>query len=127
MNASLQDLPLVTGQEIDFSFGAMGGELRFDLIEFEATLGSDLSTIGGLRYTASVGMNGLIGILPEFGGESVGCDLAENLGIPCAPCPNVVSEQCITISAKGIDGDLVDLAIEEILEMGTHEDCDLDE
>ena len=127
VNASLHDLPLVRGQEVDFSFGAMGGQLRFDFIDFVATLGSDLETIGGLTYTATIGMSELVDMLPEFGGENVGCELAENLGIPCAPCPNVASQQCITIAAKGITGDLVDLSIEEIAAMGTHPDCVLDD
>ena len=127
VNASMQALPLVSGQEVNFIFGAMGGQIRVDYIDFEATLSSDLETIGGLTYTATIGMAELVDMLPEFGGEEVGCDLAENLGIPCAPCGNMPSEQCITISAKGIDGNLVDIAIEEISEMGAHPDCDMDE
>ncbi len=127
VNASLQSIPLVTGEEVNFTFGAMGGQLRIDHIDFEGTLGSDLETIGGLTYTATIGMAELVDMLPEFGGESVGCELAENLGIPCEPCTNMPTEQCITISAKGIDGNRVDTSIVEIAEMGAHPDCDLDE
>ena len=88
VEASTETLPLVTGAEINFTFGAMGGQLRIDSIEFEGTLGSDLSSIGGLTYKAVVGMAELVDMLPEFGGESVSCDLAANLGIPCQPCPS---------------------------------------
>ena len=124
VDASTQALPLVTGEEVDFSFGAMGGQLRIDEIEFEATLSSDLQTIGGLRYQATVGMSELVDMLPEFGGESVSCDLAANLGIPCEPCPNQPSQQCITIAAEGVDGDAADINIEVITEAGVHPDCD---
>lgn len=125
VDAFTDSLPLVFGGETDFSFGAMGGQLRIEAMEFEATIGSDVQSIGGLTYRATLGMAELVSMLPEFGGESVSCDLAANLGIPCQPCVSDPSRQCITIAAKSIDGDAVDIDIEPILETGVHPDCDL--
>ena len=125
VEASSESLPLVTGAEVDFTFGAMGGQLRIDSIEFEGTLSSDLGSIGGLTYRAVVGMAELVDMLPEFGGESVSCDLAANLGIPCQPCPSNADLQCITIAAKGIDGDAVDTDLDEIMATGAHPNCDM--
>ena len=124
VEASIESLPLVTGEEVNFSFGAMGGQLRIDEIEFEATLSSDLQTIGGLRYQATIGMTELVDLLPEFGGESVSCDLAANLGIPCEPCPSNSSLQCITIAAEGVDGSAIDVGLEVIAAQGEHPECD---
>ena len=124
VEAQIDALPLVTGAEVDFSFGAMGGQLRIDSIEFEGTLGSSLDDIGGLSYTAVVGMAELVDMLPEFGGESVSCDLAANLGIPCQPCPSDNSLKCITIAAKSIRGEAVDTDLEFITETGVHPECD---
>lgn len=125
VEASTESLPLVTGAEVDFTFGAMGGLLRIDSIEFEGTLGSDLESIGGLTYKAVVGMAEVAEMLPEFGGESVSCDLAANLGIPCQPCPSNADLQCITIAAKGIDGDVVGTSLDEIAVTGAHPNCDM--
>ena len=127
VQASTQSLPLVSGEQVNFSFGVMGGQMRVEAMEFEATIGSDVQSIGGLSYIATVGMAELVGLLPEFGGESVSCDLAANLGIPCEPCASDPDLQCITIAAKSIGGDVVDIDIEPILEAGVHPNCDLAE
>jgi len=124
VDVDLADLPLVMGGEEDFTFGAMGGQLRFDSIGFEGTIASDVLSLGGLTYHAVMGMTELVNILPEFGGESVGCDLAENLGIPCEPCSNDPSANCIAIAAKGVTGDASDIDLEVITEQGTHPDCE---
>jgi len=124
MDVSIGTLPLITGREESFTFGAMGGQLRFDSINFEGTISSDLSALGGLTYHASMGIAGIVDILDEFGGEEVGCDLAENLGIPCEPCVNEPDANCITIAAKGISGTHTEVDLEVITDAGTHPDCD---
>jgi hypothetical protein len=124
VDVALDVLPLVSGGEENFIFGAMGGQLRFDSIEFEGTIASDVGSLGGLTYHAVLGMAELVNVLPEFGGESVGCDLAENLGIPCEPCANDPDANCIAIAAKGITGTATDIELEMITEQGTHPDCD---
>jgi hypothetical protein len=124
VDVALDALPLIMGGEEDFTFGAMGGLLRFDSIDFEGTISSDVRSLGGLTYHAVMGMSEVVDILPEFGGESVGCDLAENLGIPCEPCASDPSANCISIAAKGVTGEASDIDLEVITEQGTHPDCD---
>ncbi len=122
-HVSINELPLLTGGVADFEFGAQGGVLRFASLAFEGTVASDASSIGGIRYEAVMGVEEIVGLLPEFGDLDAVCDLADNLGIPCSPCPNDSSSQCIPLAAKGIRASAVDEAVSPVAEAGTHEDC----
>ena len=121
---SINELPLLSGGVSDFEFGAQGGVLRFASLLFEGTVASDATSLGGIRYEAVMGVTEIVGLLPEFGNLESVCDLAENLGIPCSPCPNNSELQCIPMAAKGIGADQIDQTLVNITEAGTHPDCE---
>lgn len=120
---SINELPLLSGGVADFEFGAQDGVLRFASLLFEGTVASDATTLGGIRYEAVMGVAEIVGLLPEFGDLQSVCDLAENLGIPCSPCPNSPALQCIPLAAKGIRADQIEQTLVTITEAGTHPDC----
>ncbi len=122
-HVSMNDLPRVSGGVEDFEFGAQGGQLRFASLAFEGTISSDASSIGGIAYEAVMGVDEIVDLLPEFGNLYDVCSLAENLGIPCSPCPGDAGLDCISFAAKGVRADLVDASLVPITEAGTHEDC----
>ena len=121
---SINELPLLSGGVSDFEFGAQGGVLRFASLLFEGTVASDATSLGGIRYEAVMGVAEIVGLLPDFGNVQSVCDLAENLGIPCSPCPNSSELQCIPMAAKGISAEQIDHTLVAIAEAGTHEDCE---
>jgi len=120
---SINELPFLSGGVADFEFGAQGGILRFASLTFEGTVSSDASTLGGIAYDAVMGAEEIVSLLPEFGNLDSVCDLAENLGIPCSPCPNDSARQCIPMAAKGIYASQIDETLVSIAEAGTHEEC----
>jgi len=123
-SVSLNELPFISGGVEDFAFGAHGGMLRFSSLAFEGTFASDGETMGGIAYEATMGVPELVDLLSDFGGEDELCSLSENLGIPCVDCGDGSGDSCISIAAKGIEANMIDVELIEITEAGTHEDCE---
>ena len=120
------DLPYVSGRVEDSTFGAYGGEIRFESFDFDTTISADGQSIGGMRYDAVFGVDEIVELLPDFGDVDSLCALASNLDIPCEPCPSDEDLSCIRVSSHHIQGTRVDNTLVPITEPGTHEDCDLD-
>lgn len=120
------DLPYVSGRVEDSTFGAYGGEVRFESFDFDTTIAADGQTIGGMRYDAVFGVEEIVALLPDFGDVDSLCTLAANLDIPCKPCPSDEALSCIRVSSHHIEGTRVDNTLVPITEPGTHEDCDPD-
>ena len=98
--------------------------LRFSSLAFEGTFASDGETIGGIAYEATLGVSELVELLSDFGDEEDLCSLSENLGIPCVDCGDGTGDSCISIAAKGIEANMIDVDLIEITEALTHEDCE---
>ena len=120
------DLPYVSGRVEDSTFGAYGGEIRFESFDFETTISADGQTIGGMRYDAVFGVEEIVTLLPDFGDVSSLCTLASNLDIPCEPCPSDDALSCIRVSSHHIEGARIDNNLVPITDPGTYEDCDTD-
>jgi len=123
-SVSLNQLPFVSGGVEDFEFGAHGGMLRFSSLAFEGTFAADGETMGGIAYDATLGVSELVELLSDFGDEEALCSLSENLGIPCVDCGDGSGDSCISIAAKGIEANKIDVDLIEITEALTHEDCE---
>ena len=89
------DLPYVSGRVEDSTFGAYGGEVRFESFDFDTTIAADGQSIGGMRYDATFGVEEIVALLPDFGDVDSLCTLAANLDIPCKPCPSDEALSCI--------------------------------
>ena len=120
------ELPYVSGRVEDSTFGAYGGEIRFESFDFDTTISADGQTIGGMRYEAVFGVEEIVTLLPDFGDVDSLCTLASNLDIPCEACPSNTALSCIRVSSHHIEGMRVDNNLVPITEPGTHEDCDSD-
>lgn len=123
-SVSLNRLPFISGGVEDFEFGAHGGMLRFSSLAFEGTFASDGEAIGGIAYDATMGVPELVELLSDFGDEEDLCSLSVNLGIPCVDCGDGTGDSCISIAAKGIEANVIDVDLIEITEALTHEDCE---
>ena len=120
-------LPMLAGGLNDQVFGAHGGLLRFDSFSFDGTIAADGMTLGGIRYSASIGVAEIAALLPEFGDVDSVCILAENLDIPCEPCVSDEFELCIRVAAEHIEGVRVSTTLTPIEEAGVHDDCETEE
>ncbi len=117
-------MPFFSGSVSGFEFGALDGVVRFAQFDFYGTISSDGESIGGLEYVATMGVEEIADLLPDFGELDDFCVLAENLGIPCEPCPDEEDRTCITIAAEHIQGVQVDVELEVITEGRSHPDCE---
>lgn len=120
------ELPYVSGRVEDTTFGAYGGEIRFESFDFDTTISADGQTIGGMRYEAMFGVDEIVTLLPDFGDVDSLCTLAANLDIPCEPCPSDSALSCIRVSSHHIEGERISTGLVPITDPGTHEDCDQD-
>jgi hypothetical protein len=116
-------LPYFSGGVSGFEFGALDGLLRFSQFDFYGTIASDGESIGGMRYLATMGVEEIASLLPDFGGVDELCVLADNLGVPCEPCPDDEASSCMTIAAEHIHAQQVDVDLEVITDR-LHPDCD---
>ena len=119
-------MPFFFGSVEDYEFGALDGVIRFSQFDFYGTIASDGESIGGLGYVATMGVEEIAELLPDFGDVDDFCVLAENLGIPCEPCPAESDRTCITIAAEHIQAEQVDVELEIVTEGRSHPDCDME-
>jgi len=120
-------LPMLSGGINDQEFGAHGGLLRFDSFTFDGTIAADGATLGGIRYSASMGVSEIADLLPDFGDVDAVCTLAANLDIPCEPCATDEFDLCIRVAAHRIPGVRVSTSLTPIEVPGVHEDCETEE
>jgi len=120
-------LPMLSGGVSDQEFGAHEGLLRFDSFTFEGTIAADGATLGGIRYSASMGVAEIADLLPDFGDVDAVCTLAANLDIPCEPCDTDEYKLCIRVAAQHIPGVRVSTEMTPIDVPGVHEDCETEE
>jgi hypothetical protein len=117
-------MPFFYGSVADYEFGALEGVVRFAQFDFYGTIASDGESIGGLGYVAAMGVEEIAEMLPDFGDVDDLCVLAENLGVPCEPCPGDADRTCMTIAAEHIQAAQVDVELEVIPEVRSHPDCE---
>ena len=105
-------------------FGAHDGELRFTQFSVNGTISPDGSRIGGISFVATMAVDEISHVLPDVGGVEALCQIADNLGIPCAACPTDEFALCITVAAEHILARDEDVMLQEVAEAGQADDCE---
>lgn len=99
----------------DFTFGAYRGELRMYEFTMRGTIAPDGSSVGGVSYEVTVlaeELAGILGVEPDRI-----CDLLDDLGASCEPCPGSADESCVTVGADRIEAPRLDAGIERVTEL----------
>jgi len=120
VTAAASESPFFELDIADFVFGAWRGSVGMYDFQMHGTLAADGSTVGGVSYRATVRASELGAVL-KMDTEAL-CDLSEDLGVICAPCPDTAGQICITVAADRISAALAGVELEEVAEIGAS--CD---
>ena len=120
------EAPFVSFGLDEFEFGAYLATVTLYDLSIEGTFSPDATEMGGVRFSTTVDAQDISEALGAVSTEVI-CELAEDLGTSCGPCPVGDTDSCLTVTADQIEGLQVSIELDAITEANTDPRCEEDE
>jgi len=117
------EAPFVSFGLDEFEFGAYLATVTLYDLAIEGTFSPDATELGGVRFATTVDAQDISAALGAVSTEVI-CELAEDLGTSCGPCPVGDTDTCLTVTAEHIEGVQVSIELDAITEANTDPRCE---